>query len=354
MNIIRRIVKFFDIVLISLALFIFVLSTIISNFTLNKDYIKKLLRENQVYTEINDEIKNSVKTDLKVSLSEIPNLDINELVDKTITDDLLEKELDFILTTLYDTNKMKVDLNILVDGYVTNLDNYIKDNNINIPEKVRKEIKSTITNNSLEEDDVTYFNENYSKYFGKAKDLVKKIKLYSLISLIVLVGLTLVCAKEKLKGLYIPALLDSVGIFTLGILLKSFIDTQDIKIGDKKLDGVITSVKTSLFDLFNKYAIALFVSAIVLLIISIIYNIVVSIKKKKQDTSLENNKEEITETIEEESIEDKDSEVEENIEEESTESKDEEIEESINDETTDNVEEHIDEVDTDDVKKEDI
>lgn len=283
----RKVVKFFDIIFITFALIVFVLSTIVSNFTLNKDYIKKLLRENNVYSTINEEIKKSIKTDLKVSLSEVPNLNVEELVDKTITEDILEKELDYILTTLYSTNKMKVDLSILSKGYSENLDNYIKNNNIKVPEKIETQIKNVMETNSLGEEDITYFNDNYSKYFAKAKDIIKKVRMFSLISLITLVGLTLLLAKQKIRGLYIPALLSSASIYGFGILLKSFLDTQDIKIGDKKLEVIVTSVKESLFSSINNYVVTLLIIGGVLIIVKIICRIIISLKHGKKDTESE-------------------------------------------------------------------
>lgn len=283
----RKVIKFFDIIFITLALIVFVLSTIVSNFTLNKDYIKKLLRENNIYSTINDEIKKSVKTDLKVSLSEVPNLNVEELVDRTITEDILEKELDYILTTLYSTNKMKVDLSILSKGYSENLDNYIKNNNIKVPEKIEAQIKNVMETNSLGEEDITFFNENYSRYFAKSKDIIKKVRMISLISLITLVGLTLLLAKQKIRGLYIPALLSSASIYEFGVLLKSFLDTQDIKIGDKKLEVIVTSVKESLFSSINNYVVTLLIIGVVLIIVKIIYKVIISLKRRKKDIGLE-------------------------------------------------------------------
>lgn len=280
----RKIIKFFDIILISLAIFVFCLSSIVSNYTLNKKYIQKVLRDNKVYSTINDEIKINAKTDLKVGLSNIPNLDVDDLVDKTITEDIIENEVDFILTELYTNNKMRVDLSILSKGYTENLNKYLDENKIDVPKEVREQINNIYNTNSLQVEDVDIFNDNYAKYYVKGKDIIKKVKLYSLCTIIGLVALTLLLAREKLRGLYIPSLLSAGMLYGGGITLKTVLDTQDIKIGDKKLDNIITSIKNGLFNTINKYAIALVIIAVMLIIVKIIFKI---IKGKKSNDNVD-------------------------------------------------------------------
>jgi hypothetical protein len=280
----RKVIKFFDIILISLAIFAFCVSNIVYNYTLNKNYIQKVLKDNKVYTTINDEIKTSVKTDLKVSISGIPNLDINELVDYTVKEDIIEKEVDFILTELYNNNKMRIDLSILTKGYSENLNKYIEEKKLDVPKEVKNEMNKVFESDSLQVQDVDVFNNNYAKYYVKGKTIIKQVKLYSLCALVGLVGLTLLLARKKASGIYIPALLSAGMLYAGGYALKTFLDTQDIKIGDKKLDNIVTSIKNGLFDTINKYAIVLVIIAVLAIIASIIWKLIRG-KKKEEPTT---------------------------------------------------------------------
>ena len=291
----RKVIKFFDIILISLAVFVFCLSNIVYNYTLNKKNIQKVLKDNKVYTTINDEIKNSVKTDLKVSISGVPNLDVNELVDYTIKEDIIEKEVDFILTELYTNNKMRIDLNILTNGYSENLNKYLEDKKIEVPKEVKDQINKIYESDSLQVQGVDVFNNNYAKYFVKGKKIVKQARLYSLCAFVGLIGLTLLLARKKLSGIYIPALLSAGMLYIGGFALETFLDTQDIKIGDKKLDNIITSIKDSLFNTINKYVIILVIIAVLAVIASIIFKIIKGNKNEDITTTggeLSNEKEE--------------------------------------------------------------
>ena len=287
----RKFIKFWDIIFISLAIFVFCIANIVYNYTLNKDYIMNVLRKNNVFVTINNEIKNTALTDLKVSISNVKELDINDLVDKTLTPDIIEKEVDFILSELYSTNKMRVDLSIISKGYTDNLNAYFDTNKIQLPKEVKEQINKIYNDDSLKVEDVNVFNDNYAKYYVKGKDIINKVRLYSFCTLLGLVALTLILAKEKIRGLYIPAIISAIMLYSGGVVLKTFVDSQNIAIGEKKLDNIITSIKNGLFDTINKYAIILAVIAVMLIIVKIIVKIVKG-KKNIQNISDSTNVEE--------------------------------------------------------------
>ena len=269
----RKVIKFIDIILIAIVLTIFTLCKIVSSFALSESNAKKVLKDNGIYTRLNNDIKDSIKRALKNSYRNIPTLDIDDLVEKTITEEVLEKEFDYTIKELYSSGKLYIDSNILSDGYSNNLNQYLAENNIDLPDNIREEINQLMTINSIGTTDVQYFNDNYSKYFILLKDTINKVETFSLVSFIILLVLTIVLSKEKIRGIYIPLILTGINVIVVSFVAKIFVYNQNIFPREQILLDIIDSIKKALFTQLNLVSTIFIVVGIVLMIIKIILRI---------------------------------------------------------------------------------
>lgn len=269
----RKVIKFIDIILIAIVLTIFTLCKIVSSFALSESNAKKVLKDNGIYTKLNNDIKDSIKRALKNSYRNIPTLDIDDLVEKTIAEEVLEKEFDYTIKELYSSGKLYIDSNILSDGYSNNLNQYLAENNIDLPDNIREEINQLMTINSIGTTDVQYFNDNYSKYFILLKDTINKVETFSLVSFIILLVLTIVLSKEKIRGIYIPLILTGINVIVVSFVAKIFVYNQNIFPREQILLDIIDSIKKALFTQLNLVSTIFIVVGIVLMIIKIILRI---------------------------------------------------------------------------------
>lgn len=250
----RRIGKFFNIVIIGLLLTILAIFNIVSKYTIDKDNIEKTLDKSGAYKVINDEIKGQVNSALLNSkYNEIKQLNISELVDYVVKEDIVRDEVDYILTELYDNGNLKINKKILVDGYTKNINNYIKEKNIKLPDSIKKELDSNIVNNSLTDEDITPKNNEYLKIFNNSKKQIKNLRLVLLISIIVLLVLTVIFSKEKLRGVYIPFIFSGMLLLIINCVARIFVNSLNLTLQKAKLTEVIDLIKKSIFGTMNWY-----------------------------------------------------------------------------------------------------
>lgn len=277
----RKLVAFFDIIIFGLALTVFTFIMIMSNSILSSKYLNKVIKDEGIYKTINDNVKDNVKENIGSQLINYPGVTINtnELIDSVLTEEVLEKEFKYVVDNLYSTGKLVVDSSILSEGYKKNFENYVTNKKINMPEQLKNEITSSMVDNSQGKIEVKEFNDNFSDYFIKLRDYVSKIKIMSLSIIVVLLGLTLVLSKEKIKLIYKPLILAAINLFGIGALTKlldKFISSNNLP---SELFTIITSIKNHLFNEFIKYGIIFVVIAIILIIVRTV------LKKKKQTVS---------------------------------------------------------------------
>lgn len=250
----RRIGKFFNIVIIGLLLTVLAIFNIVSKYTIDKDNIQKTLDKSGAYTVINDEIKKQVTSSLMGSkYKEIKQLNINEFVDYVIKEDILKDEVDYVLTQLYDNGKLMINKKILYDGYVTNINNYIKEKNIKLPNDVRKELNNNVIDNSLTEEDITPKNNSYLRLFNEGKDLIKSTRLVLIAIISVLLILTVVLCKEKLRGVYIPFIFSGLLLLLINCGARIAINSLNLTLQKAKLTQVLDIIKKSIFTTMNWY-----------------------------------------------------------------------------------------------------
>ena len=250
----RRIGKFFNIVIIGLLLTVLAIFNIVSKYTIDKDNIQRTLDKSGAYTVINDEIKKQVTSSLMGSkYKEIKQLNINEFVDYVIKEDVLKSEVDYVLTQLYDNGKLMINKKILYDGYVTNINNYIKEKNIKLPNDVRKELNNNVIDNSLTEEDITPKNNNYLQLFNDGKKIIQSTRTILIIIIVILLVLTVVLCKEKLRGVYIPFIFSGLLLLLINCGTRIAINSLNLTLQKAKLTQVLDIIKKSIFTTMNWY-----------------------------------------------------------------------------------------------------
>ncbi|MBR1416754.1 MAG: hypothetical protein IJ572_02935 [Bacilli bacterium] len=271
----KSIGKFFNIVLISIALFIFSISTIVLSIVFNKDSIRTIISDSNLYTYVNNEVKKEVKKsmhDNNIYNKEIENK-IDELIDKTITESVLDKEFDNILKIVFSNpDKIEIDMQPLIVEYYNNINNYLKENNIELPQEIKDNVDKILSNKELSKIDINDTTIDEIRTINKVKTVIEYIQLISGITFVVLIILTLIIAKQKLRGVYIPLLINSIVIFLITLLMSYLLEKSSINIDEIYAQYLFDNLKNIFINAFYTFALVYALVAIILIIIKKILN----------------------------------------------------------------------------------
>lgn len=275
----RAVGKFFDIFIIGLLLTVVALLNTASKYTSNKIYITKILEKNNVYENINDEIKKQAKDNLTNKFNNIPNLDIDELVEETITKDIVVDAVNNILDELYNNERIYLDINILTKGYLSNMNKYLDKNKIELPNEVKEEINNIISENSINDVNESRGDSRFIDIFKSIRSNIKNYRILCIIILVILLVLTVIVSREKLRGIYKPFLFSGILLLILTNLTKVLFTHINFTKEEQKLTDLVDSVKNSIFYHLNMYSIAFIVIAITVGIVDSIIKCIINKNK---------------------------------------------------------------------------
>lgn len=271
----RKVLRFFEMLLVGILLICFVLMLSLSNLIMNKNTFKNELDEFNVYKEVNNEIKKDIKEEFKNEFNNYPELNgkLDDMVNYVFTEDTLRKITDNLLDQIYGLKNIKdFDLQIIVNEYRSNIDNYLAKEKIKLPSDISKHIDEALNIENIEK--VTDEDFYVFPYIRDYRGIVKTAVYIPLIVAVVLMGIALIISKEKFKVVYKPLLFSGIIL----LILKFFSDfvLRYFDYESESLKTVVMSLKNRLFNTVDCFTIGFLIVGIGLVITEVI------IKKKKE------------------------------------------------------------------------
>ncbi len=286
----RKFFRFIAIVVIGISLTIFAFSKSVVDVVFDENTVKKEIEAAGIYEGLNNELKTSLKQELKEEINEDPELKdkFDEMIESVFTEDVLKNEIDDILEQAYsNSTTVEFDANILIDGYTRNLENYLKENNIELPQEVKAEIEEWKKENSSEKTNIMEKDEDINNLYD-IKDLINTAIKGILIGIIVFWVIAILLSKEKLKIIYKPLILSGTFLLLIRVGITSFVNElatsareefiTDVGEGMEYVGNFIDTMKTTVFANIDKFAIGFLAIGIGILVVKIVMN------KRKQET----------------------------------------------------------------------
>lgn len=286
----RKFFRFIAIVVIGISLTIFAFSKSVVDVVFDENTVKKEIEDAGIYEGLNNELKTSLKQELKEEIDGDPELKdkFDEMIESVFTEDVLKNEIDDILEQAYsNSTTVEFDANILIDGYTRNLENYLKENNIELPQEVKDEIEEWKKENSSEKTNIIENDEDINNLYD-IKDIVNTAIKGILIGIIVFWVISILLSKEKLKIIYKPLIFSGTFLLLIRVGITSFVNElaasareefiTDVGDGMEYVGNFIDTMKNTVFANIDKFAIGFLAIGIGILVVKIIMN------KRKQET----------------------------------------------------------------------
>lgn len=268
----RKVLRFFEIIIVGLLLTAYVLLKFTVDMVSDKDTVKEGLNNSGIYEVVTDEFRKEIHKELDDEFSKYPelNVDLDEMIDKTLDEKILKDETNYIIDSLYsDSDKVELDPNILIDGYRKNLNEYLEKENIELPKEINDSIDELLSNQEIEKIDISDYTKEYKETIGEYKSVIDILKTvtYSIgISALVIMGIAIVLSKEKLKVVYKPLLFSSA----LLIIGRISLEMLKIEANDEFAKKIIDSGKNLLFKYCDRYIFVFLVVGTALLVTRIL------------------------------------------------------------------------------------
>lgn len=274
MKLIKQILSFIFIIILSISILCSFLAFIFSNTILNKDYILNKMEECNYYEQT--------------------YLDMNEILEQYIGPSGLDEE---VLKDIYTENKIKDDINTTVNTIFTGEEKAIETEAIR--EKLNKNIyknynikdneKEAITNfentiineytKQITHHDYLYILENYIPTANKIIAKLKIIMPFTICIIIVILIILNIKKKNKImQGILIGFLSASFTIIIMGIIININVKFESILILNETFSNLVRNIINELLKIFQNIGI---ITAILSTIFLIATNTVYEIKQRK-------------------------------------------------------------------------
>ena len=274
----RKILRFFEMIIVGLLLTLFVITKLTSNIVLDKNTVKKQLEDAGIYEYMSKEIKKSIHNELDQVYNKYPeiNVDLDEIIDNTLSDDILKEETNFILDSIYDYDEnIALEPKIIIDGYRTNLDKYLKENNIELPKEVNDNIDKMLSTTEIEKIDLSEYTGEFRSYVNDYKNIINMIHIaiyILLISALLIMGFSVIVSKEKLKVVYRPLILSGILLLIIRIFGDKAFSMLKLESNEKLFIDFVGSAKKILFTNINIFIFLFLSIGIMLMVFRILFN----------------------------------------------------------------------------------
>ena len=258
--------KYLKLLILSFLLILFVSTTLINNTLLNEKYHLNKMNKNY-YNKLNEEIYESIK--LETMSSGFDEKIINNFYStKDIKNDVLE-----YMNYIFDKSNEELDLSNIKNNTVNSVNKYIKDNNITEFDDVsiNAYVNAVV---DIYKEKITVM--NIPKILkNRISKLHKILFIFDIILLLVIAIFMLLNRKNIFEYIFIPVnTLSIIYIFT-SIMI-------NLKIDIKHLLVITYSISDYIRLILNNISNSLLITGIILLILSIFFNILYELKIVKK------------------------------------------------------------------------
>lgn len=269
MKIITKILKFIVMTIIVLCLTYIGIKNIAFSTIFNKEYIIKKLDETNFYLETYKLVESNFENYIGQSGLE------EEVLKNICTEDKVRKDINIILSNIYDGTKEQIDTSEIANKLNSNIDEQnvrTAKNDKAIDEFVEhicQSYKDTIISTKYDET----INNQYEKITQKLGKIDTIIVIILIINMIILIALNIKDLLKIVLNIQMISLATAIMQFIITITINKNVNISGIKVFNEAFSTLIVTIMQDIFSKINKFG-------VILLLIYVISVIIYSIAEK--------------------------------------------------------------------------
>ena len=278
MKIIINILKFIIMVILTVCLLFVGIKNVVTSTMLNKKYILQKLDETNFYSETYKIVESNFENYISQS-----GLD-EEVLENICTEDKVKKDINIIISNIYDGTNEKIDTTEIAEKLNSNIDkqNVRTSKNSNAIDEFVNHICESYRDSIINTKYDKTINTLYEKTLRKLETINKIVITISIIGIVLLVVLNIKNISKILANLAETTFATSLLQFVFIIIIKTKVDISNIKAFNEAFSETIVEIIKNILNQINILGIVmLFIS----IIFTVIYEIIVyhtSVKNKKE------------------------------------------------------------------------
>lgn len=275
MKVLTKTIKFILVTILTICLISIGIISIVSSTILDKTYITEKMEETNFYKETYELVKSNFEKYIYQS-----GLD-EEVLENICTEEKLQKDINTIISNIYDGTDEKIDTTEIETNLNANIDKLgIKNSkNQKAIEQFVKHICDEYTETIIHTKYESQINEQYQKVISLLTKIHNVIMIILIIDAILLIIMNIKTASKIIQDLGIALFSSSIFKLSVCSIIMSKVNIEGIKILNdifsKTLVTIITDVLTKI--------ISLGIGALLIAIILIIIYAIISVNKKKEE-----------------------------------------------------------------------
>ena len=278
MKIIINILKFIIMVILTVCLLFVGIKNVVTSTMLNKTYILQKLDETNFYSETYKIVESNFENYISQS-----GLD-EEVLENICTEDKVKKDINIIISNIYDGTNEKIDTTEIAEKLNSNIDkqNVRTSKNSNAIDEFVNHICESYRDSIINTKYDKTINDLYEKILGGLEKVNKIVITISIIDIVLLVALNIKNISKILANFAETTFATSLLQFVFIIIIKAKVDISNIKAFNDAFSETIVAIIKNILNQINILGIVmLFIS----IIFTVIYEIIVyhtSVKKQKR------------------------------------------------------------------------
>ena len=275
MKVLTKTIKFILVTILTICLISIGIISIVSSTILDKTYITEKMEETNFYKETYELVKSNFEKYIYQS-----GLD-EEVLENICTEEKLQKDINTIISNIYDGTDEKIDTTEIETNLNANIDKLgIKNSkNQKAIEQFVKHICDEYTETIIHTKYESQINAQYQKVISLLTKIHNVIMVILIIDAILLIIMNIKTASKIIQDLGIALFSSSIFKLSVCYIIMSKVNIEGIKILNdifsKTLVTIITDVLTKI--------ISLGIGALLIAIILIIIYAIISVNKKKEE-----------------------------------------------------------------------
>ena len=279
----KTFIKFIDGALIALLAFTVCLSFVCKETIMQKEYVKKQLASSEIYTSLTKEIKESILSDYRNSsvYNEVLSAYLEPLLDEAVKKKTVQKEVEAMVDDLYAGKEMSVKGTYFTEDYNASINSYLKKNNLNV---INADMLSPFISKAVQvaisHVDMTKYTNRIAQQFKIIKDYIQIIFMASSVSLAVLIILSMIIVKRKIRFFGWTMLLTSLLHLLSPMLMSAYMSYAHLSFNKEYLTDFFMLMK-------SKVTQPVMIAGVVYVILGFTF-IYLSRKNKEPETEVNN------------------------------------------------------------------
>ncbi len=266
MKIIINILKFIIMVILTVCLLFVGIKNVVTSTMLNKTYILQKLDETNFYSETYKIVESNFENYISQS-----GLD-EEVLENICTEDKVKKDINIIISNIYDGTNEKIDTTEIAEKLNSNIDkqNVRTSKNSNAIDEFVNHICESYRDSIINTKYDKTINDLYEKILGGLEKVNKIVITISIIDIVLLVALNIKNISKILANFAETTFATSLLQFVFIIIIKAKVDISNIKAFNDAFSETIVAIIKNILNQIN-------ILGIVMLFISIIFTVIYEI-----------------------------------------------------------------------------